>query len=100
MRFLRPGRAQPLVHAEQLIVVEGVGTEELKRGPGHYRGTALPGQPGNFAVAGHRTTYGAPVTLTTCFPRFSDRQRLVVFAELVEPPPPSASADLGTTATQ
>jgi sortase A len=134
MRFLRPRRAEPLVYREPLIVVEGVGTEELKRGPGHYPGTALPGEPGNFAVAGHRTTYGAPffhldqlvpkdiieltarsgqvlsyrvtraevvepsegwaigpdplgtgnptVTLTTCFPRFSDRQRLVVFAEL------------------
>ena len=27
---------------------------------GHYPGTATPGQPGNFAIAGHRTTYGAP----------------------------------------
>lgn len=27
---------------------------------GHYPGTAMPGQPGNFAVAAHRTTYGAP----------------------------------------
>lgn len=29
-------------------------------GVGHYEGTALPGQVGNFAVAGHRTTYGKP----------------------------------------
>src|SRR4051794_13063154 len=43
-----------------LVVVEGTGYEDLKRGPGHYPGTALPGQVGNFAVAGHRTTYGAP----------------------------------------
>ncbi|HEX6236425.1 MAG TPA: class E sortase [Acidimicrobiales bacterium] len=42
------------------IVVEGVGLEDLKRGPGHYPGTPLPGQPGNAAIAGHRTTYGAP----------------------------------------
>lgn len=27
---------------------------------GHYPGTSMPGQPGNFAVAAHRTTYGAP----------------------------------------
>jgi len=42
------------------VIVEGTGYEDLKRGPGHYPETALPGQVGNFAVAGHRTTYGAP----------------------------------------
>jgi sortase A len=42
------------------IVVEGVETSDLKRGPGHYPGSPLPGQPGNAAIAGHRTTYGAP----------------------------------------
>jgi sortase A len=42
------------------IVVEGVGVGDLKRGPGHYPGSPLPGQPGNAAIAGHRTTYGAP----------------------------------------
>lgn len=31
-----------------------------KKKIGHYPGTAMPGQPGNFAVAAHRTTYGAP----------------------------------------
>ena len=41
-------------------VVEGVGVDDLKKGPGHYPGTPLPGQPGNAAIAGHRTTYGAP----------------------------------------
>ncbi|MFP5375722.1 MAG: class E sortase [Acidimicrobiia bacterium] len=41
-------------------VVEGVSLAALKRGPGHYPGTPLPGQPGNAAIAGHRTTYGAP----------------------------------------
>jgi len=41
-------------------VVEGVKLGDLKRGPGHYPATPLPGQPGNAAVAGHRTTYGAP----------------------------------------
>jgi sortase A len=41
-------------------VVEGTGVEDLKRGPGHYRGSPLPGQHGNAAIAGHRTTYGAP----------------------------------------
>ena len=41
-------------------VVEGVGVPELKKGPGHYPETPLPGQEGNAAIAGHRTTYGAP----------------------------------------
>ncbi len=41
-------------------VVEGVGLPELKKGPGHFPATPMPGQPGNAAMAGHRTTYGAP----------------------------------------
>ncbi|MDQ1711665.1 MAG: sortase [Frankiaceae bacterium] len=42
------------------VVVEGVGVADLRKGPGHYPGTALPGQVGNFVISGHRTTYGAP----------------------------------------
>src|SRR6185369_89166 len=42
------------------VVVEGVGAEQLQEGPGHYPGTAMPGQIGNFVVSGHRTTYGKP----------------------------------------
>ena len=42
------------------IVVEGVALADLKKGPGHYPQTPLPGQQGNAAIAGHRTTYGAP----------------------------------------
>lgn len=41
-------------------VVQGVGVDQLKRGPGHYPDTPLPGQAGNAAIAGHRTTYGQP----------------------------------------
>ena len=41
-------------------VVEGVSVADLKKGPGHYPETPLPGQEGNAAIAGHRTTYGAP----------------------------------------
>lgn len=41
-------------------VLEGTGTELLKRGLGHYRGTAALGATGNFSVAGHRRTYGDP----------------------------------------
>ena len=41
-------------------VVDGTGEADLSRGPGHYLGTAYPGQKGNVGIAGHRTTYGAP----------------------------------------
>jgi sortase A len=119
------------------VVFEGVGHEDLKRGPGHYPKTALPGQVGNMVISGHRTTYGAPfnridelavgdavvletreswftyrvvrqqivrptaievtypvpgdrsatptkklLTLTTCNPKYSAKQRLIVTAEL------------------
>jgi len=119
------------------IVVKGVGVEELKRGPGHYPGTAEAGELGNVVVSGHRTTYGAPferfgeitpgtavvletrdtwftyrvrtvsivapsavdvtypvpgqpgatptqrlLTMTTCHPKYSAKQRLIVTSEL------------------
>ena len=127
------------------MVVEGVGTEELQKGPGHYPacgpgfGRPLctdfdeiwPGEKGRVVVSGHRTTYGSPfwdldklesgdeimietrwsdqpivyevsetkivspnspivvipsdraeLALTTCNPKFSAEQRLVVFAEM------------------
>ena len=125
-------------------VVEGVGVEDLKQGPGHYPETPLPGQHGNAAIAGHRTTYGAPfydidsldpgdpifvttaagrfrydvieqkvvdpsavyvldptpddrLTLTTCNPRFSAAERLIVIAKLVTPPAPTPPAPADTT---
>lgn len=64
------------------VVVEGTNTGDLQLGPGHYVGTALPGNPGNAAVAGHRTTYlrpfynldqlapGVPIYVTTTQGRF------------------------------
>jgi sortase A len=113
-----------------MVVVEGTGTAQLQAGPGHYPTTPLPGETGNAAIAGHRTTYLHPfynldqlvpgdaitvetiqgiflyhvtssqvvlptdvavvgptstptLTLTTCNPRYSARQRLVVQAALV-----------------
>ncbi|MFA1542532.1 class E sortase [Actinomadura monticuli] len=44
----------------QYTVVEGVGVADLRKGPGHYPGSAGPGEVGNMAIAGHRTTYGGP----------------------------------------
>ena len=41
-------------------VLEGVGDRSLTRGLGHYPRTALPGEVGNFSVAGHRATNGEP----------------------------------------
>jgi sortase A len=113
-----------------MVIVEGTNVEQLRSGPGHYLGTPLPGEAGNAAIAGHRTTYlhpfynlnelvpGDPIdirtaqgwfvyqvtgsqavaptdvavvaptptpelTLTTCNPRYSASQRLVVQASLV-----------------
>lgn len=118
------------------IVVESVTRDDLRKGPGHYPNTPLPGQAGNSAIAGHRTTYGAPfgeldrvengdtivartlqgtfeyevyekiivdpsdvgvlapdatrpatLTLTTCNPKFSAAQRLIIKAELRDDEP-------------
>ncbi|MFN2608490.1 MAG: class E sortase [Acidimicrobiales bacterium] len=125
------------------FVVEGVGTEDLKKGPGHYPDTPMPGQHGNVAIAGHRTTYGAPfnrldelekgdpitvrtptgtfryevseskvvaptevsvldptpddrLTLTTCNPKYSAAQRLIVVATLASPVAPARPAPAAT----
>lgn len=42
------------------VFVEGTDASSLRSGPGHYPGTPLPGARGTVAIAGHRTTYGAP----------------------------------------
>ena len=67
------------------VFVSGVGTSSLKKGPGHYDGSPLPGQPGTVSIAGHRTTYSAPfrrmnrlrrgdkITLTMSYGRFTYR---------------------------
>jgi len=41
-------------------VVEGISKSDLSKGPGHFRETPMPGQLGNAAIAGHRTTHGHP----------------------------------------
>jgi sortase A len=42
------------------VVVDGTATGDLRKGPGFYEQTPLPGVPGTTAIAGHRTTYLAP----------------------------------------
>ncbi len=113
------------------IVVAGVEKNDLKKGPGHYPETPLPGQLGNSAIAGHRTTFGQPffdvdklengdeiivttlagrfvyrvtgqeivspsdyqviattdptlatLTLTSCHPKYTARERIIVYSEL------------------
>ena len=112
-------------------VVAGVEKDHLKQGPGHYPETPLPGQLGNSAIAGHRTTFGQPffdidklqvgdeivvttlagrfvyrvtgqeivspsdyqviattdptvatLTLTSCHPKYTARQRIIIYSEL------------------
>src|SRR3954454_8522788 len=65
--FTRPPRGgQPLGRIRMRsigvssVVVAGTDTSSLRLGPGHYPGTPLPGARGTVAIAGHRTTYGAP----------------------------------------
>jgi sortase A len=68
---------------KNFVFVSGTGVETLKKGPGHYADTALPGEGSTVAIAGHRTTYGAPfhglgklrrgyaITLTMPYGRFT-----------------------------
>ena len=51
--------AMPSIDVSE-YVVEGTDRDSLRKGPGHYPETPLPGEPGTTAIAGHRTTYGAP----------------------------------------
>lgn len=142
------------------VVVEGINVPDLRKGPGHYPTTPLPGEEGNASIAGHRTTYSAPfgdldqlatgdeitvrtiegtfrykvnkapfvvnpnegsvlvpepdptrpghnlatLTLTTCNPKYSAAERLIVQASLVLPPgevplPPVVNAQPDRTAT-
>ena len=54
------GRISMPTLRRSFVMVQGVGTSALRKGPGHYSDTPLPGQRGTVAVAGHRTTYLAP----------------------------------------
>ncbi|CAM4021974.1 class E sortase [Corynebacterium frankenforstense] len=58
----------------RFAVVEGTDDAALQAGPGRYSTTQMPGEAGNFAVAGHRVGKGAP---------FNDLGRLEVCDELV-----------------
>jgi len=95
-------------------VVQGVDVPDLRKGPGHYPKTPLPGQLGNAAIAGHRTTYGAPfnrldelntgdtIEVRTLFGiyHYAVTEKLVVKPEQVEviaPPKDPSVAELTLT---
>lgn len=62
-RHARDGHAVGRLRVEGLgewVIVQGTNDADLRKAPGHYRETVMPGQRGTVAVAGHRTTYGAP----------------------------------------
>jgi sortase A len=52
----------------QTTLYQGIRLTTIDRGPGHWPGTAMPGQRGNVVVAGHRVTHSHP---------FRDLDRLV-----------------------
>jgi sortase A len=73
------------------VVIEGIDTTTLRRAVGHFPGTALPGQPGNVCIAGHRDTFFRPlrgirkgdeITVTTL--HGSSRYR-VDFTKVIKP---------------
>ncbi|MCU1338575.1 MAG: sortase family protein [Bryobacterales bacterium] len=85
------GRIEILRLGVSVIVVEGTAHRTFRRAAGHIAGTALPGQPGNVGIAGHRDTFFRPlrniqaddlITLTT--PRGEYRYR-VVSTKVVNP---------------
>lgn len=87
-------------------VVQGVAEQDLQQGPGHYPQTPLPGQDGNAAIAGHRTTYGAPFfdlnEMAVGDPIYLTNTAGVTFTYKVSEPPkvvsPSDTAVLDNTA--
>lgn len=54
------GRIEMPTIGRTAYVIEGTDTGDLRKGPGHYSDTPLPGERGTVAIAGHRTTFGAP----------------------------------------
>lgn len=61
-----PGDGVAVLHAPTLgkdwqwVVVEGTDVSDLRNGPGRFSDSAMPGEVGNFAIAGHRATHGEP----------------------------------------
>ena len=54
------GRLEMPAIDQSSVVLQGTGQAELRKGPGHYTPTSLPGQRGTVGIAGHRTTWEQP----------------------------------------
>jgi sortase A len=74
-----------------VVVIEGTSETTLRRAAGHIAGTALPGQPGNVGISGHRDTFFRPlrnirrddiITLTTLLGEYRYR---VISTRIVPP---------------
>lgn len=107
-RRLRSGRPIGTIVAETFgvdqVFSEGDDPATLRKGPGHYPDTALPGQGKTIGIAGHRTTYGAPfrhidraergdeIVLRTPYGSFT---YAVQKTEIVEPAQVSVVDDVG-----
>jgi sortase A len=94
----------PGARIHKVVVVEGTGATQLQDGPGHLRGSVLPGQQGISVIAGRALSYGAPfgsvsrlqpgstVTVTTGNGRFVYRVQDVRRRGDPVPPPPAANS--------
>jgi sortase A len=85
-----------------VVVIEGTSETTLRRAAGHIAGTALPGQPGNVGISGHRDTFFRPlrnirrddiITLTTLLGEYRYR----VISTRIVPPTNVAVLDPGAT---
>ncbi|GAA1483179.1 hypothetical protein GCM10009624_36190 [Gordonia sinesedis] len=77
----------PTVESKTFVVVQGVSLDDLYRGPGHYPESAMPGEVGNFSIAGHRAGRGAPFEnndrMSSCDPiTVETRSRLYLYRVL------------------
>lgn len=98
------GRIELPTLGRDYVVVEGTDAATLRKGPGHYPQTALPGQRRTVAIAGHRTTYlapfrtiddlerGEPIVLVMPYGRFTYR---VGRTRIVEPDALWVTRDVG-----
>jgi sortase A len=78
-RKAKRGQAVGRIEARRIglskVFVAGTDADSLRDGPGHYPANPLPGAPGTVAIAGHRTTYGAPFRKVD---KLRKRDRIVV----------------------
>lgn len=80
----------------EVPVLEGTDLDTLADGVGHYRGTARPGQVGNFALAGHRVTHGQPFARLLELDRGDQvvvETRTAIYTYVLDEPPRNLTVD-------